>query len=48
MVSFWLILFLILVVLLGNALLLLRTARKPKLPPSVQAKPYRDDDEESW
>ena len=38
---------LVVLVVLGNALLLLRTAKKPKLPESVQAKPYADD-EDSW
>lgn len=46
MAAFWIVLFLVIAIILGNALMLLRTARKPKIPPSVQAKPYRDDEEE--
>ncbi|HWO99987.1 MAG TPA: hypothetical protein VNL74_05095 [Methylococcus sp.] len=34
-------------VIVGNALLLLRTARKPRLPASVKPRPYRDD-EDTW
>lgn len=35
-----------LLVIVGNALLLLRTARKPKVPDSVTPKPYRDDEDD--
>lgn len=36
------------VVLIGSsALVLLRTAKKPKIPPSVKPKPYDDDGDES-
>ena len=37
----------VLIVVVGNALLLLRTAKKPKIPDSVKAKPY-DDEEGGW
>lgn len=32
-------------VIVGNALLLLRTARKPKLPETVHPRPYWDDED---
>lgn len=31
--------------IVGNALVLLRTARKPELSASVRAQPYRNDDD---
>lgn len=42
---FFLALALVLVVVVGNALLLLRTAKKPKIPPSFQPRPRADDDD---
>ena len=30
----------------GSALVLLRTAKKPRIPDSVKAQPYSDDDDE--
>ncbi len=45
---FWAVLILAVLVVIGSALLLLRTARKPRIPDSVKPKPYRDDDEEEW
>lgn len=47
MTMFLIVLALVVLVVLGNALLLLRTAKKPKLPDSVEAKPYSDD-EDNW
>jgi hypothetical protein len=37
----------VLLVVVGNALILLRTAKKPKIPNSVKPKPY-EDDEGGW
>jgi hypothetical protein len=44
---FWLFLILVIVLVLGNALTLLRTAKKPPIPEGVKPKPYKDDGE-SW
>jgi hypothetical protein len=35
-----------LLIVLGNALLLLRTAKKPRIPDSVKPQPYEDEDED--
>jgi len=43
----WLALALVLVVMLGNALILLRTARKPKIPESFKPRPD-DEDGGGW
>ncbi len=43
---FWAVLILAVLLVAGNALLLLRTAKKPRIPDSVKPKPYRDDEEE--
>ncbi|HUL13149.1 MAG TPA: DUF2897 family protein [Methylococcaceae bacterium] len=43
---FWVVLVIVLVVVVGNALILLRTAKKPKVPDSVKSKPYEDDRDE--
>jgi hypothetical protein len=32
------------IIIAGNALILLRTAKKPKLPKSVRPQPYGNDD----
>ena len=45
---FWLALILVVVVVVGNALILLRTARKPDIPDSFKAKPYQEDDGNGW
>jgi uncharacterized membrane protein len=46
---FWVILVIVLIVVVGNWLILLRTAKKPKVPDSVKPKPYKeDDDEDDW
>jgi hypothetical protein len=47
MTLFWIFLVLVIAIVLGNALTLLRTAKKPKIPEGVKPKPYRDD-EENW
>lgn len=36
------------VLIVGNLMILLRTAKKPKVPPDVKAQPYEDDDESGW
>ena len=47
MKMFLIVLALVVLVVLGNALLLLRTAKQSKLPESVKAKPDAEDDD-SW
>ncbi|MCX7088509.1 MAG: hypothetical protein NTV00_10690 [Methylococcales bacterium] len=32
--------------IIGSALVLLRTANIPKIPPHIKAKPYQDDQDE--
>lgn len=44
----YLVIFLVLLFIIGNALVLLRTAKKPKVPESVKPQPYEDDDESEW
>jgi hypothetical protein len=46
----WIILFILaLLFVLGSALLLLRSAKIPKIPDDVQPQPYQnDDDYEGW
>jgi hypothetical protein len=46
MTLFWVFLVLVVVIVLGNALTLLRTAKKPHIPKGVKPKPYKDDDNE--
>lgn len=42
----WIILFVVIVLfVLGSALMLLRSAKIPKIPDNVKAQPYEDDDE---
>ena len=42
----WIVLFIIVVLfVLGGALMLLRSAKMPKIPDNVKAQPYEDDDE---
>lgn len=45
--AFWVVLLIVMVVIVGNALVLLRTAKKPKIPDSVKRKPA-DDEEGGW
>jgi len=41
----WILLFILaLMFVLGSALILLRSAKKPKIPGHLKAQPYRDDD----
>jgi hypothetical protein len=43
----WIILFILaLLFVLGSALLLLRSAKIPKIPDHVKPQPYQDDDDE--
>ncbi len=45
----WILLFILAIVLvLGNALLLLRTAKIPKIPKDFKAQPYDDDQDDGW
>jgi hypothetical protein len=46
----WIILFILaLLFVLGSALLLLRSAKIPKIPDDVKPQPYQNDDEnEGW
>lgn len=44
----WLALGLAFLVVAGNALLLLRTAKKPKLPGSYKPRPGRDEEGGGW
>jgi len=46
MEMFWLALILALVVVVGNAMLLLRTARRPKLPGLADPRPRQDGEDE--
>lgn len=39
---------LVIVLVVGNAMILLRTAKKPKIPDNVKPHPYDDDDDSSW
>lgn len=42
----WILLFMVaLLFVLGSALILLRTAKMPKIPPTVKSQPYDEDDE---
>ncbi|MGJ0485644.1 MAG: hypothetical protein ACR65R_14115 [Methylomicrobium sp.] len=45
----WIILFIIaLLFVLGSALLLLRSAKIPKIPDHVKSQPYQNDEDEGW
>ncbi|MGR9013859.1 MAG: hypothetical protein ACU83U_09470 [Gammaproteobacteria bacterium] len=42
----WIVLFIVIVLfVLGSALMLLRSAKIPRIPDNVKAQPYEDDDE---
>lgn len=45
MTLFWIFLILVLVLVVGNALILLRTARQPTIPKGVKPLPHRDEDD---
>ena len=40
--------FMAVILIIGSALILLRTAKKPKVPDSVKAQPYQDDEGSGW
>lgn len=44
MTLFWIFLVLVIAIVLGNAMVLLRTAKKPRIPEGVKPQPYRDDE----
>jgi hypothetical protein len=44
MTLFWIFLFLVIAIVVGNAMALLRTAKKPKIPEGVKPQPYRDEE----
>jgi hypothetical protein len=43
----FLIIFSVLIFIVANALILLKTAKKPKIPKSVKSQPY-DDENSGW
>lgn len=45
MTLFWIFLLLAISLIVGSAMALLRTAKKPKIPKGVKPQPYQDDDE---
>jgi hypothetical protein len=45
----WIVLFIVaLLFVLGSALLLLRSAKIPKIPDKVKPQPYRNDEDGGW
>ena len=45
----WIVIFIVaLLVVLGGALILLRSANTAKIPENVTAQPYEQDDPENW
>jgi len=45
----WIVLFIIaLLFVLGGALILLRSAKIPKVPDNVKTQPYDQDEEDDW
>ena len=46
MTAFWIVLILVVLVVLGNALMLLRTAQKPRIPEGVKSQPYEDNEDD--
>jgi len=45
----WIVLFIVAVLfVLGSALILLRSAKTPKVPDNVKAQPYDQDEEDDW
>lgn len=42
MALFWIILGLAILIVVGNALILLRSAKTPRTPPGVKPQPYED------
>jgi len=45
----WMVLFIVAVLfVLGSALILLRSAKTPKIPDNVKPQPYNDDNSDDW
>ncbi|MDD5321391.1 MAG: hypothetical protein PHD43_12400 [Methylococcales bacterium] len=45
----WIVLFIVAVLfVLGSALILLRSAKTPKIPDNAKAQPYNDDNSDNW
>ena len=44
MMLFWIVLALVILVVAGNAFILLLTAKKPRIPDGVKPQPYQDED----
>ena len=45
----WVVLFIVaLLFVLGSALILLRSAKMPKIPDHVKSQPYDEDNSEDW
>ena len=45
----WIVLFIVaLLFVLGSALILLRSAKMPKIPDHVKSQPYDEDNSEGW
>jgi hypothetical protein len=45
----WIVLFIVaLLFVLGSALILLRSAKTPKIPDNVKSQPYNEDDSDIW
>jgi len=45
----WVLLFVVaLLFVLGGALILLRSAKMPKIPDTVKSQPYDEDDSDHW
>jgi hypothetical protein len=45
----WIVLFIMaLLFVLGSALLLLRSAKMPKIPDNVKSEPYEEDKSDDW
>ena len=45
----WIVLFIVAVLfVLGSALILLRSAKMPKIPDHVKSQPYDEDNSEDW
>ncbi len=42
----WFFAVLAIILIVGNAMILLHTAKKPKIPHQVKSKPYQEDDTE--
>jgi hypothetical protein len=46
MTLFWIFLVIVILVVVGNAMTLLRSATPPKIPKGVKPQPYGEDEEE--